>query len=163
MDFQTRYAKLNENQRDAVEQIDDLSAVNRVTSQSVGVPSDNAAGFAILYAFQHIAKYRSSGRFGGLLFYQLVNNGQVLVFSIRSQLYELRLNAQNLLVLYVSRFSGVQNIFFTHNTPYNLNSRLGATNPSRLELSKTAIKAKNNSLLFGLVALPILPETARGG
>ena len=143
MDFQTRYAKLNENQRDAVEQIDDLSAVNRVASQSVRVPCDNAAGFAILYALQHIAKYRSSGRFGGLLFYQLVNNGQVLVFSIRSQLYELRLNAQNLLVLSTSVDFLAYKIYFSLITPpYNLNSRLGATNPSRLELSKTAIKAK---------------------
>ncbi|HMS31995.1 MAG TPA: hypothetical protein PKA29_01830 [Candidatus Saccharibacteria bacterium] len=94
-----------------VKQIDNLSAVYGVSSKSIGVPRNYAICLAIFYAFQHIAKNLSAWHFGGLFLYQFVHYLQVFIFSVCSQLYELRLNGQHLFVLNIGTLASIDKVF----------------------------------------------------
>jgi hypothetical protein len=68
-------------------QVDDLSrvhevnsppAIERVTGESVGMPSEDAGGFATINAVDQLVEYRPAGSFGGLLFHNNIDHIQVL-------------------------------------------------------------------------------------
>src|SRR3989338_4327985 len=84
-----------------------LSAVHRITSQAVNLPTNNALCFARLYASEHIVKDRATGHFCRTLFDKLVRYGKVLVLGECPQFGELAFNGEDLFVLDIGAFAGV--------------------------------------------------------
>ena len=91
-----------------------LSAVHGVSSQAVYFPTNNALCFARLYASEHIVEDRATGHFCGSLFYKLIRYGNIFTLGERSQFGELGFNGENLLVLDIGTFSGVEKVIDGH-------------------------------------------------
>src|SRR3989338_8989727 len=91
-----------------------LSAVHGVASQAVYFPTNNALCFARLYASEHIVEDRATGHFCGSLFYKLIRYGNIFTLGERSQFGELGFNGENLLVLDIGTFSGVEKVIDGH-------------------------------------------------
>src|SRR3989338_5622929 len=88
-----------------------LPAVHRIASQAVYFPTNNALRFACLYTAEHIVKDRATGHFCGTLFDKLVGDTKVLTLGECPQFGELGFNGEDLFVLDIGTFSGVEKIF----------------------------------------------------
>src|SRR3990167_6470091 len=88
-----------------------LSAVHRITSQAVNLPTNNALCFARLYASEHIVKDRATGHFCRTLFNKLVGDSKTFTLGEVSQFDELGFNGEDLFVLNIGRFSAIKKVF----------------------------------------------------
>src|SRR3989344_1068824 len=88
--------------------MNNLSAVHRITRQSIGMPRDYPVCFSGFENCQHFCEFNSPGFFCGFGLAERGNNSKFFFGGILLQLYELRFNTQYLSVIFFSRFSCVK-------------------------------------------------------
>ncbi|HXD01122.1 MAG TPA: hypothetical protein VN048_17425 [Verrucomicrobiae bacterium] len=93
-----------------VEQVYDAPAVHAVSRKAVGMPCEDSRRFPGLDPSEHVIKYGSPRRLGGLLFDEFGHNGQFLVCREFAEFGKLGVNRENLLVLDIGGFAGVEKI-----------------------------------------------------
>ncbi|OGM98314.1 MAG: hypothetical protein A2915_04350 [Candidatus Yanofskybacteria bacterium RIFCSPLOWO2_01_FULL_41_34] len=103
--------KLQARKSTCVQKINNLSTINRIARQSVRMPSQNSVCFTALDASKHFVKNRSARNFGRLLFHQLLHYLQIFTLGKLAQFCELRFNREDLLILNICGFAGIQKEF----------------------------------------------------
>ncbi|MBI2463002.1 MAG: hypothetical protein HYV65_02090 [Candidatus Spechtbacteria bacterium] len=90
--FAPKLRKFQVRKSTAVKQVDNLSTVNRIARQSVGVPSKNSVCIAVFNARNHLVENGTTGNFGRLLFDKLLGDMQTLLLGKGAQFCDLRFN-----------------------------------------------------------------------
>ena len=76
------------------------------------MPRENPVRFAGLNACKHVVENRSAGSFGRLFFNQFGNDVDLFALGEFAQFINLRVNGQDLLVLNIGGFAGVEKKVF---------------------------------------------------
>ncbi|MDD4466968.1 MAG: hypothetical protein PHQ08_00760 [Candidatus Pacebacteria bacterium] len=105
--FIPKLRKFKRSKSTAVQEIDYLSAINRIARQSVGVPRQNSVCFAMFNAREHIVENEAARNFGALLFNKFFNDFQLFLSRKGAQFCDLRFNTQNLFILHIGGLAGV--------------------------------------------------------
>ncbi|MCL5007019.1 MAG: hypothetical protein M1153_02680 [Patescibacteria group bacterium] len=92
-------------------EVDDLPAVYRVASQSVGMPREDANGsFALIDGLNHLAEHLPARTFRAFAFNKGLDDFYMLSLGIRHKLGKLRLDAHYLPLLVFGGFAGIKKV-----------------------------------------------------
>src|SRR3989344_7769466 len=88
-----------------------LSAVYRITSQAVNLPTNDALCLALLNPLEHFIEHWAAGHLCGAFFNKLLRDMEIVAVGNLAQFGKLRLAGENLLVLDIGAFAGVKKVF----------------------------------------------------
>ncbi len=89
----------------------DTGGIDRVPSEAVELPADDALRFAFLDASHHLAEHGASGLLGRLLLGELSDDAKPLLLCQGTRNRKLVFDRPDLLVFDVGRFAGVEEVF----------------------------------------------------
>src|SRR5207249_1757921 len=100
-----RKAEVRELRR--VQEVNNLSTVEGVAREPVGMPRQNSIGLAARDALEHFIEYGTAGRFRAARLVQQLDNLQAFLFGVPSQFSHLRFNREGLAVFLLTGFSAI--------------------------------------------------------
>src|SRR3989344_6881789 len=136
--------------------MNNLSTINTIPRQSVGVPRNYSVCLSGFENCQHFCEFHSPGFFCGFGFLKGSDNFKFFFGGILLQLYELRFNRKHLSVVFFGRFSRVKYIFHIvcglrikkFSSPKMRNRQFAFTPKIEYELVTERSEANQNSLTF---------------
>ncbi|MCO5068563.1 MAG: hypothetical protein M9910_07775 [Kiritimatiellae bacterium] len=94
-----------------IEQVNDAAPVDRIAGEAVRVPSQNAARLARFDGGKHGVEDGATGFLGGARFYELAGDFELFPTSKLADLAQLRVDREQLPVVLVGGFAGVEKEF----------------------------------------------------
>src|SRR5207249_7194398 len=100
-----RKAEVRELRR--VQEVNNLSTVEGVAGEPVGMPRQNSIGLAARDPPEHFIEYRTTGRLRAPRLVQQLDNLQAFLFGVPPQFTHLRFNREDLAVFLLTGFSAI--------------------------------------------------------